>query len=239
MNKKLLITLGCSWTYGIGVYTDESLAEYKITKDIKKLHAMNIHTCPRYSWPTQLSKLLDYDLINLAIPGASHSGQVKALINGKYDTTYFSKWNEVHVVFMLTGNQRFSFYKDKNEIVEYNPGSLNGSWLEPSTKLFLEQYVQLITDSGVEQETIFYVNCLANYCRANNYNFNYLSSWNPMLETLLPNSLHEKLGWGKNSAKWRIQQEVPDNLDWGISFCGHPNKDGYALIARELAKVLT
>jgi hypothetical protein len=218
MSKKLLITLGCSWTYGIGVPTAGPWGQG--------------------AWPTQLSKMLDCDLINLSIPGASNSGQAKALINGKYDPADFKKWGDVHVIMMLSGDNRFSFYKGKNDIVDMNPTNVNSGWAVESRRSFLKEYATLMTDSGVEQETLFYIKCVENYCQANNFKFNYTSAWEPMPTESTASSLNEKLGWGQNSAAWRIQQEHPDIPDWGMSPCGHPNIDGYSLIAKELARVL-
>ena len=238
MSKKLLITLGCSWTYGTGVYTAESLAEHAITKDFKKLQFTNLITCSHSSWPTQLSKILDYDLINLSIPGASNSGQAKALINGKYNPTHFKKWDDVHVIMMLSGDNRFSFYKGKNDIIDMNPMNIDSAWGVESRRIFLKEYAKLMTDAGVEQETLFYIKCVENYCQANNFKFNYTSAWELIPTEFTSSNLNEKLGWGQNSAEWRIKQEHPDILDWGMSFCGHPNIDGYALIAKELARVL-
>jgi hypothetical protein len=138
--KKLLITLGCSWTEGQGCqipYQD--------------------------NWPIQLGKKLGFDKVyNFGKRGGSHSGQVKLL----YD--YLSKHNldnyHVLVIFLMTEPTRFSFYIN-HTIQNY---MIKGYWdIEPIEKGYLETIEDLEVDPTLEQ--VFYIRTLESLCLNNNF----------------------------------------------------------------------
>ena len=152
MKPKLLITLGCSWTSGIG------------TSD--PYHHM---------WPRQLGIKLGFDkLINLGIAGGSNSGAIKRfneMVNNFPINDY-----DILVIFLMTEPSRFSFFIDE-EVTEYRPNipyPLNPIVSNTSFgKAYLED-VESLQDFILEQK--FYVNVLESMCKTNNMDL-ILTSW--------------------------------------------------------------
>ena len=107
--KNLLITLGDSWTEGVGNYEPTALLDYQKNK-ISQQELYSISDKLRYfykeAWPTFLSEKLDYDLINLGQGGDANSATAKKFIcdfdeNMEFDS---SKYEKVTVLFsMLIG----------------------------------------------------------------------------------------------------------------------------------------
>ena len=99
--KNVLITLGCSWTTGIG------------TSD--PYH---------YMWPRLLGKQLGFDkLINLSKPGSSNSGRVK-IFNEFIRSGIINQNDEILVIFFMTESFRFSFFKE-NGLEEFTSETEN------------------------------------------------------------------------------------------------------------------
>lgn len=118
MKPKLLITLGCSYTSGIG------------TSD--PYHHM---------WPRQLGIKLGFDkLINLGKAGASNSGCIKRF--NKMVNNFPLNDYDILVIFLMTEPSRFSFFID-NEVMDYR---VNVEELNSLQDCILEQkfYVDIL-----------------------------------------------------------------------------------------------
>jgi hypothetical protein len=231
--KKLLITMGDSWTEGIGCYTAESLRTSK--DDMNALYNENTQHRQLYSWPAQLARAKDWHLKNLGLGGASNSGQVKLLYQLADEIAQGHE--SVQVIFMLTDPYRFSFYTQvghgKCHIKQYHPVALSRQDIRlralqakkytPDDLTFMEYYVRTQTDAGMVKETEFYIQCAAMLCRAKAWDFKWLSSFSTY-DYSDHNCLHTGLG-----VSCAIQL-VGKNL----AHCNHPNEQGYARIAQAL-----
>ena len=67
MKKKVLITIGCSFTEGVGCYDYTKLPTGKSVNDLSdtefsKYYGSQLDNFLEGSWGTQLAKLLNYDL---------------------------------------------------------------------------------------------------------------------------------------------------------------------------------
>jgi hypothetical protein len=152
MKPKLLITLGCSYTSGIG------------TSD--PYHHM---------WPRQLGIKLGFDkLINLGKAGASNSGCIKKF-NEMVNNFPLNEY-DILVIFLMTEPSRFSFFID-NEVMDYRANI--PKWKNPIndntlSRAYLEE-IKSLQDCILEQK--FYVDILESMCKLHNMDL-ILTSWN-------------------------------------------------------------
>lgn len=139
MKKRLLITLGCSWTEGHG--------------------ASSRH---EFGWPKLLGTKLGFDKIyNFGKGGDSNSGQVKRF----YEYIYYNDLSqyEVLVIFMMTDPARFSFYvESKVESYLVNTNNLN-----EMERAYLNTIPNVDIDPTLEQ--LFYVRTLEQVCNSKNF----------------------------------------------------------------------
>jgi len=152
MKPKLLITLGCSWTSGIG------------TSD--PYHHM---------WPKHLGIKLGFDkLINIGKAGASNSGVVK-IFNEMLDNFPINEY-ETLVIFYMTEPFRFSFFID-NDVYEYRANLSKRKdpiYNNALSRAYLDE-LKSIDDCLLEQK--FYVNMVESMCKVHNMDL-ILTSWN-------------------------------------------------------------
>jgi hypothetical protein len=231
--KKLLITMGCSWTQGEGIYSDESLAILRQTGSLPVRTQAQIELEQQYTWPTQLAQILNCDVINLAVGGGSNSGQAKRLIMGNLNT---QSYDSIQVIWMLTESSRFSFYV--NDLIrEFQPQDHAYFFSKCSTaELELKKgYIgEVSTDRGEQLETEFYLKTVMHYCALKNYKFNYWfarNDWQINFDIKGAGNL-EPNGY---SAEEVIKRQVGEQ---GFAPCKHPNQLGYSIIARHVAQVL-
>jgi hypothetical protein len=188
MNKpKLLITMGCSFTEGVGCYNLDKLSKstnyFELPESEQHIHRESFH---KLGWPNRLGKKLGYDkVINLGLGGSSTSGQVKQFFE-KYIDIDFSEY-EVLIVWLLTEPSRISFYKD-GEICDYSIGGNNSLHLE-YTKLISNKN-ELIRDLNLLLEHIFYIKIIENVCESKGYSLLLTPLYHPELFTTL-RSLHK------------------------------------------------
>ena len=113
--KRLLITMGCSFTEGVGCWDmsitpptlragDENFENYlKHPSNVKRFH--------EFGWPNRVGKKLGFDrVINLGKGGGSTSGQLKKFVNRILNKNLMDY--ETYLIFQLPEPSRFSFYKD-------------------------------------------------------------------------------------------------------------------------------
>jgi hypothetical protein len=106
MNKKKLVVIGDSWTYG------SEIRDPKLPKEVNDWDPPNDqYRIPRI-WPTKLANKLDYDVVNLSYPAASNDRSVR-ILTGWLSQEYFSKkksTDDLFVVVGLTSPERKDFY---------------------------------------------------------------------------------------------------------------------------------
>ena len=136
MKKKLLITLGCSYTEGIGCY-DFSINPNKVSWESLDSNKKNI-TLNRFhelGWPNRVGKKLGFDkVINIGHRGTSNYSHISIFCESIFSNIDLLKKNyEILVIWMLTESTRFSFYS-KNKIHTFLPAS-NKNGLEKGYNL--------------------------------------------------------------------------------------------------------
>lgn len=233
-NENLLITIGDSWTEGVGCYSDDLLFRYqnrKITLDQLTHAGKTAGTFNVGSWAYQLSQDLGYDLINLGLGGTANSWAAKTLIN-ESDNDYLSKYTNVLVVWLLSEPSRFSFYC-QNSLASWMPAypSVHGD-----TQRFLRAYFDEVKSSFEDdvKETKFYVKAVDSFCKARGYKFAYGSAF-----TIYPGFENVSTNLHKHTS-YKCFNDLLTNIDRRALFSPdqHPNELGYQYIGTEIAKVL-
>lgn len=112
-NKTLLITFGCSWTYGVGVgYSDNmSLSEYK------KI-AWNLDSCNQQSFRAIISKKYNLDNKNFSAGGSSNQKQfrlAKNFFSSKEFDQYKLDYNKIVVLWGITSTARNEMFDSQNQ----------------------------------------------------------------------------------------------------------------------------
>jgi hypothetical protein len=235
MKKKLLITLGCSHTEGLGCW-DMSI-NYpplfnSIHRDFGNLMHINKSHFHGNGWPNKLGKKLGFDkVINLGLAGSSQSSQMKNFVLKYGDMNHFEDY-DVLVVWLLTDSIRSSFYKDAVDETLI-PNSFNSSLKQ---ELFDSIY-KFVSNNGernfsdIEKDYIReeYVN------RRVVKSISKLKKWNFI-------SFHSKTHeYGELIKEIYGDDKTHSFTDIGFShendenliskFCGHFNEDGYEMIS--------
>ena len=223
----LLITLGDSWTHGVGTYSDEILKEFELNnwsqkKQQKKqqiAYKKSYNDFYKHSWANHLANSLNADLINYGVGGSANSASAKRLIYD-YDNDFKKHYGKVIVIFLLSASERFSFYK--NGTIE--------SYMH-NMKLW-EEYIKEITSvEDTIKETNFYIKAIQYYCRAKGYLFYYANAFSDGYIDL-PGNIHRHTPFSNYS---KFLQEIPRTM---CKLDQHPNKLGYALIAENMYQTL-
>ena len=229
MKKKILITLGCSYTEGMGCYDFENFPKESnifsngVTKSQVDYQFTQFHL---KGWPNKLGKLLGYDsVLNLGYGGASPSFNLKVFMQ-KYRNTDFSEW-EVFVLWWIPQSHRFSFYKNhKAHNILPNPADLNTDNVNLFGKAYLNFVDKYPTDCILE--TVFYLGLMEDYCKFKSYNFLWFSE---EYEHLLKSNHISWIGLTQNELM------TIDDIDTNKS-CGHPNELGYEKISNRFFEAI-
>ena len=243
MKKKLLITLGCSWTEGYGCY-DETTIPDKVKKNQKvsdwkqltDIQENNFDRFHEYGWPVLLAKKLGYHkLINMGFGGSSTSGQLKRY----YDSYYNEKFEDydVTIIWFLTHPTRFSFYS-QCAIYDIMPGvrELNNiNHVEQSD--FSQKYLEYIHDWQIDTtlEQLFHIKSMEQLCE--NRNFKLLLTHSDIKSDALLKYYHDSSNY---------LNPIPQSILYSLNpykeqsyLCNHPNEKGYSKIAKEMYRLIT
>jgi hypothetical protein len=244
--KPTLITLGDSWTEGIGCYghADPEFMDrmWGLSKHTRNLWSASAEwkkfvqssetqqRAARYSWPALLSQQFDSELINLAQAGDSNSGQVKLL----YELDPTSLQGPVQVIFMTTSPDRFSFYH-KSGIWNYQPaiiGSPLGSDIDPTRAEAHTELVRWFVQSqdfehGMEKESQFYIQAAHMRCQSLGWKFAWIPAFSNEISYQGSHRLHES----QVASDW-----LTNKADWAV--CGHPTEQGYQKISTIISQLL-
>jgi hypothetical protein len=246
MGKKLLITLGCSWTEGCGVYDEQALADYALHKRFGLLHteSRDRGSYARGSWPNQLAELMGWELLNLGKVSSSTSYQAKQLIMGDIDD---KDYEQVLVIQQVSISSRFSFFAGKDDIRNFDPLEIQRTGefardIDHLERKFLEYYlVTANTIPGEHWETAFHLKCVESYCLARGWRFEYVTAWEGSFLDIPDNlnnykstaCLHPAMAQAGYDGT--LQEIVMNRLSHdGFALCKHPNKQGYEVIARAI-----
>lgn len=211
-----LVTLGCSITRGVGCWGENTRKINSWTRLYDEMkNPKNVKRFLEFGWPNLVGKELGFDkVINLAIDGASNSGQLKHFLNTKIPT------ENVYVIWMLTESLRFSFYRG-GKIVDINP--------TVETRISKE-YLNFVKDSFLDghKEQLFYINCLREICSNRGYK---------LILTYWSKSGKDSQDLDSNKSNWLFtnpKELFPTNSAHISSVCTHPNELGYKWIASEI-----
>lgn len=229
--KRLLITIGDSWTHGVGCYDEDLMTQY-LNKEIglQELYNKSKEHFYKFAWPTYTAKKLNANLINLGLGGYSNSAIAKSFIKNEHKN-YRKEYDEILVVMLITDPLRFSFYNN-GEIQSFLIHSKDR--FSELTEKYLEFCMNNVgLDGGLE--TAFYLNCVESFCKANSYNFYYGSIWHDFSK-IEP--------FFSSDGYLHINQPLPHNFvskykhkDY-YSWDGHFNKIGYEVLGTHIANIL-
>jgi hypothetical protein len=255
--KKLLITIGCSYTEGVGAYdsnifTELNNSKFVMGRELKNLtfrdkceiNDLNLHRFHTHGWPSKLQKLLNYDkLINIGKSGASNSQCVK---------TWFETINNINldeydvtVIWLMTYSGRISFYRT-GMIHSILPGLRHDPKTNPDADLTFEQlydkYVAFLGENymnDINLEAVFYLKIIQKICKLSNYNFFYFNADvndGKIIDKLMENGNNSLNSYFYESCKncSTILDYVGDNKS---PLSMHPNEMGYDMIANRLFNI--
>jgi hypothetical protein len=113
---KLLITLGCSWTAGVGVNYNESMSD----ADYKKT-AWDVSFTDQYSFRGLMSKKYGFKNLNFSSGGSSNQRQfrkAKTFFTSDFFKQLKDSADEIIVLWGITSTARTEYFSlDKNQIV--------------------------------------------------------------------------------------------------------------------------
>lgn len=234
MKKKLLITLGCSLTEGVGCYDPTTIPSDMTNmlkhKNFSEVYNMNRERFHKFSWPARLQKQLNYDfLINLGLGASSTSGNLKVWFE-KYYNKNFNDDFDVLIIWLLPDPTRFSFYRNsfiKNVIPYRSLYSFN------THEYYIgKEYVKFIQDIDLDPalEQIFYLKIFEEHCKFYKYNFLYTQ-----VDFNL-NKLFEKFYNTENRMFFNnsILPNFSEHPNMKSILCGHPNEIGYEYVSNKI-----
>jgi hypothetical protein len=186
MGRKLIVGLGCSWTQGEGGYTKEIWDQYNGRVNLP-MHE-SIHLIPmenEHSWVNLLSKKYfpKYEPINLGQRGIGNRGAAKSL----YLTNI--NWDDVSegvVVFLLSGFERFDFFRQKLNDFEPNERehnlkhsfkdlphyNFNTMWPHLDHNELWTAYAKMVySEEQTVMETLTNILEVQTFCKAHNLTF--------------------------------------------------------------------
>jgi len=234
MKPKILITLGDSWTEGVGAYNppiiydiQKPFTNNEITNIIEKNFQNNIENFHNKSWCNIVGKKLNFDKVfNLGRISASNSENLKIL--NDFITTFPINDYDILVIWLMTEPSRFSFYID-GSLKSYQPSFSHANKL---AKEYTNEIKKLKLDTLLEQK--FYVQMMESFCKSKEIDL-IITSWH---ETFVD---FYKLYHSKNYLhKTPIYLQPPNDTTEDnsshiyYSFCSHPNENGYEWIAKKI-----
>lgn len=238
MKKRLLITLGCSLTEGVGCY-DYSINPGKLhfgklnAKD-KKRTLDNFH---KEGWPNRVGKALNFDkVINLGSGGSSNCTHLK-LFTDKIKTK-ISKLNEeydIFLIWMMTEPTRFSFYT-VDTILQFCPVEAIDPYVDIVPNPIEESYLKYIKEYriGPMREQIFLIELAESLFRENKIK-PLFTSWSNMLPDLF--RMYKSEYWLSPKPSYLLKEVIKDRKNISdAAHCGHPNENGYEIIANQLVE---
>lgn len=174
---KLIIGLGCSWTQGEGGYTEEIWKKYNGRVNLP-MHKSR-HLIPmewKNSWVNVLCQdhFIDYTPINLGQRGMGNRGAARSLYLTNID---FSKVEDAIVIYMLSGQERFDFFRQDFEIKQQkehpykvaNHYNFQTVWPNDSTKLWKIYSKEVWSESASAAETYCNIMEVQTFCKAHGF----------------------------------------------------------------------
>lgn len=220
--KKLLISLGCSFTQGNGIYKRiPNIKNIKQdTKEFDELESSSNYDMLYLGWPSQLQELLNIDfLINFGKGGSSNAESVRRLVDSIGNHS-FDEY-DVTIAFLVTFPHRIGFYKNLQPVT-FQFGT-------PISNVYIKE---IENGKDFTLDTIFHIKMLSEFCKNRNYK---------LVCGLLDG---EEYDLYKNELKYNevkiINNPIPHKFEDSryhsiIKWDSHPNELGYGIMAKTFA----
>lgn len=159
MREKLLITLGCSFTEGVGCWVDGTPNNLNTLSDDKWnfWHKKSKKSFHENGWPYKLGRLMGFDkTINFGHTSSSISGNVKHWFQSDYFHKDLSEYDTT-MIWLLPSWFRFSTYTNGGigDIHVYTDGDYFTKWMRDSEDI----------DFDAELEAKFHVELMIQECK--------------------------------------------------------------------------
>ena len=229
-NDKVLITLGCSHTEGVGAYDLSEVSDTDKQKMKKQgfvpisFYQDNLDNFLKGSWGSHLQEKIGASTFyNIGLGGDSNSGQAKLF----YDVVELLDLQnkDVLVVFLMTYSHRFSYYK--NGIPATVPFGEDSLYIKEHLK-FISPDVEF--NNACEQ--YFYLRTVTNLCKTKGFQFCIAKvEEDDGLYGLMTDDLKDSFIKEDIFTRYINEFEYPDLQS---KICGHLNSDGYDEVATQL-----
>lgn len=215
MKKKLLITLGCSFTEGVGCYDysliDKPTREYT-EEDISFVHKHSVQKFLEESWGSQLQDMLGYDdFLNLGVGNASNSHSAKLLFDSYLLESDLND-SEVLVIWLMTYSHRKSFYTDGFDKV-YSHGNI-----------IHDEIAKVQNRDDTTKEDLFYLKSVYNFCKNKGWKFLFShveGQTFDLIQEELKRITNDNIFINEKFMTCALPSEKSSKI------CPHPNKLGY------------
>lgn len=229
MKKKLLITMGCSLTEGVGCYdfsfNPDKNHYFDLPEELMKIQRSIFH---KEGWPNRVGKKLGYDkVLNIGLAGSSNSAHLKLFVDKILPKiNYLKEEFDILIIWMMTAPSRFSFYSNKG-LQLFTPAETKLPPLFPEPKNLEAAYIRDMpeVEIGPLREQIFLIKVSYNLFKNLGVKFLY-TSWSE--------DFKEVYRYVKFN---NYLSPIPSKIDYYRSpsdqctLSKHPNSNGYEYIS--------
>lgn len=216
--KKVLITLGCSMTEGVGCYVPEYLNDKgQPINDSWEYHHRSFH---KNGWPNKVGKKMGFDhVINTGYGGSGNTYAYASFIDWINPSDL--KDCDVTVIWLLTEPSRTDVYYEKQmtTVSSNNPYSL---WQETYCKAI---FTSSSFDIDHALKTRLCIRSLKDVCKGRGWKSCIISYLNP----------DKVIGLKKEID---VHYEGLIDTKYPTAYCGHPTEEGYNVISDRIVKIL-
>ena len=254
-NKSILITFGCSWTFGIGAGYEDGMDPQHYEKNIRYDSELNWN----YSWRKIVSEYFNVRNLNFSVGGSSNQRQFKEARNffaSEHWEDILKLYDNIIILWGITTTTRnYMYCKDVNlyRDLYLNPDSLKNKNLifndfedKLSMALTKWSYEPEVEVKNLEQDIIFFNKFLSQYPQVKNLWFDTFNH-HPYTEKIENFIDYEKSA--RDLLSYLVKRYIKENnvsdcninrsqiFDYGEKFgilnpCSfHPKKKSYKQIA--------
>jgi len=252
MKKKALITMGCSFTEGVGCYDYSQLPDNKTVEELNsaefsKYYGTQLDNFLEGSWGTHLQKLMGYDLhINCGIGGSSNSHQLKNFMDTMANWPDLTEY-DVLVIWQMTYSHRFSFYeKGVPTTFGFNGvrthDKLDGEDIPGHYNNFVKSFIHRQADMLFENmalESLFHLRCFIEICKSKGYSFLFSTVGDDESDEYINKYLSDShIDKFIQIYDLELKMRKPPlhyafSKNNKVAHCGHPMSDGYKSMANK------